>query len=98
MFVLANLIHALAQVLDLLLHFYSIILVVRVIVSWVNADPFNPLVRFLYQATEPVLHRVRRTLPVTYAGIDFSPLIVLLAIVLLQAFLVSSLHDIARRL
>ncbi len=98
MFLLANLIRALAQVLDLLLHLYSIILVIRVIVSWVNADPFNPLVRFLYQATEPVLQRVRRNLPVTYAGIDFSPLVVLLAIVLLQAFLVSSLYDVARRL
>jgi YggT family protein len=98
MFVLANLIRALAQVLDLLLHLYSIILIVRVIVSWVNADPFNPIVRFLYQATEPVLHRVRRTLPVVYAGIDLSPLVVLLAIFFLQAFLVSSLYDLARRM
>ncbi|GIW43995.1 MAG: YggT family protein [Candidatus Binatia bacterium] len=98
MFVIANLIRALAQVLDLLLHLYSIILIVRVIVSWVNADPFNPIVRFLYQATEPVLQRVRRTLPVTYAGFDLSPLVVLLIIFFLQGFLVSSLYEVARRL
>lgn len=98
MFVLANLIRALAQVLDLLLHLYAIILIVRVIVSWVNAEPFNPIVRFLYQATEPVLARVRRTLPVVYAGIDLSPLVVLLAIFFLQGFLVSSLYEVARRL
>ncbi|MCX8072401.1 MAG: YggT family protein [Candidatus Binatia bacterium] len=98
MFVIANLIRALAQVLDLLLHLYSIILIVRVIVTWVNADPFNPIVRFLYQSTEPVLQRVRRTLPVTYGGFDLSPLVVLLGIFFLQAFLVSSLYDVARRL
>lgn len=95
MFVIANFLLALARVLDLLLHIYSLILVVRVIVSWVNADPYNPLVRFLYQATEPVLQRVRRAIPVVYAGIDFSPLVVLLTIFFLQSFLVATLQDVA---
>lgn len=95
MFVVANFLLALARVLDLLLYIYSLILVVRVIVSWVNADPYNPLVRFLYQATEPLLHRVRRALPVVYGGIDFSPLVVLLAIFFLQSFLVATLQDVA---
>ncbi len=98
MFVIANLLVALARVLDLLLHIYSLILIVRVIVSWVNADPYNPLVRFLYQATEPLLYRVRRALPVVYAGIDFSPLVVLIAIFFLQGFLVTTLQDIAASL
>jgi YggT family protein len=98
MFVIANLLIALARVLDLLFHIYSLILVIRVIVSWVNADPYNPLVRFLYQATEPVLYRVRRALPVVYGGIDFSPLVVLVAIFFLQGFLVATLQDIAAAL
>ena len=60
MFIMANLLVALAQVLDYLLWAYWWILLGRVIISWVNADPDNPIVRFLYIATEPVLARVRR--------------------------------------
>lgn len=95
MFIISNFLMATAQVLDLLLHFYTIILIVRVITTWVNADPYNPIVRFLYNATEPLMYRVRRVLPVVYGGIDFSPLIVLLAVYFLQGFLVMSLRDLA---
>lgn len=95
MFVLANFLIALAQVLDYVLWAYFWILLGRVVVSWVNADPYNPIVRFLYSATEPVLERVRRVVPV-YAGMfDLSPIIVWIAIVFLQHFLVRSLYDLA---
>jgi len=70
MFVVANLLVAVAQVLDYILWAYLWIIIGRVIVSWVNADRFNPIVRFLYSATEPVLERVRRRLPVYGAGFD----------------------------
>jgi len=94
-FVLANFLIALAQVLDYVLWAYFWILVGRVVVSWVNADPYNPIVRFLYSATEPVLERVRRLVPV-YAGMfDLSPIIVGIAMVFLQHFLVRSLYDLA---
>ena len=62
MFVVANLLVAVAQVLDYILWAYLWILIGRMIVSWVNADAYNPIVRFLYSATEPVLERVRRRL------------------------------------
>ncbi len=95
MFIVSNFLQATAQVLDLLLHLYTIILIVRVITTWVNADPYNPIVRFLYNATEPLMYRVRRALPVIYGGIDFSPLIVLLGVYFLQAFLVRTLLDLS---
>jgi YggT family protein len=95
MFLISNFLLATAQVLNLLLQFYTIILIVRVITTWVNADPYNPIVRFLYNATEPLMYRVRRTLPVVFGGIDFSPLVVLLAVYFLQGFLVQSLQDLA---
>jgi YggT family protein len=95
MFIIANLLIAVAQVLDWVLWAYMWILVGRIIISWVNADYNNPIVRFLYAATEPVLEPVRRRLPVFAGGFDLSPIVVWLAIVFLQRFLVRSLYDLA---
>ena len=95
MFVLANMLIAIAQVLDYLLWAYMWILIARVIVSWVNADYHSPIVRFLYAVTEPVLGPVRRRMPLIAGGFDLSPLAVWIAIVFLQRFLVRSLYDLA---
>lgn len=96
MFVFANLLGALAQLLGIALNIYMWIIIIRAIISWVNPDPYNPIVQFLYRATEPVLQPVRRLLPVTW-GIDFSPLVVILAIIFLDQFLVASLRELAWR-
>jgi YggT family protein len=96
MFILANLLIALAQAVDYLLTAYMWIVIARAIVSWVNPDPYNPIVRFLYSVTDPVLYRIRRALPVYAGGIDFSPIIVFVAIIVLQRFLVQSLYDLAQ--
>lgn len=98
MFVLANFLDALAQVLYFLLEAYMWIVVARAVISWVNPDPYNPIVRFLYSATEPVLYRLRRALPLYAGGIDFSPILVFVAIIFLQRFLVQTLYDMARSL
>jgi YggT family protein len=98
MFLIANLLIAVAQILDFALWAYVWILLGRVIISWVNADPDNPIVRFLYSATDPVLDRVRRVLPVTAGGFDLSPIVVWIAVIFLQHFLVRSLYDLAHAL
>jgi YggT family protein len=96
MFVLANFLIAAASVLGMLITLYTYVIIARAIISWVNPDPYNPIVRFLYNVTEPVLYRVRRTIPFAYAGgLDFSPLVVLFALYFLQIFLVRSLQDFA---
>jgi YggT family protein len=97
-FVLGNFLQAVALVLNWILWAYMWIVIGAVIVSWVSADPYNPIVRFLHQATEPVFYRVRRYLPISGMGLDFSPLIVLLAIYFVKAFLVRSMVDFAVRL
>lgn len=97
MFILANLIIALAQILDYVLWAYMWILIGRVVISFFNADYQNPIVRFLYAATEPVLAPVRRRLP-WVGGFDVSPIVVWLAIIFLQRFLVRSLYELAYRL
>ncbi|MFQ5917945.1 MAG: YggT family protein [Candidatus Binatia bacterium] len=96
MFIIANLIQALAAVLGMILNLYMWVIIARAVISWVNPDPYNPIVRFLYNVTEPVLYRLRRSLPVYAGGIDFSPIIVLIIIYFLQLLLVQSLYDLAR--
>jgi len=98
MFALRHLIEAVAEILNLGLSIYMWLIVARAILSWVNPDPSNPIVRFLYSVTEPVLGWVRRRVPIVMGGLDLSPILVLLAIVFLQKFLVASLLDMAMRI
>jgi YggT family protein len=97
-FVLGNLMAALAKLLHLVLTIYIWILVARALISWVSPDPSNPIVRFLYRVTEPVLRPVRNALPMQGLGLDLSPMIVLLIIYVLDWFLVSTLLDLASSL
>ncbi|MCL2669665.1 MAG: YggT family protein [Syntrophaceae bacterium] len=90
-----HLIYAVAKVIDILLTVYIWILVIRAVLSWVNPDPYNPIVRLLYQLTEPLLGKVRRWIPIRGVPIDFSPLIVLIIIVFLQSFLVQNLLQLS---
>ena len=98
MFVIGNFLAAVASVLSMLLSAYMWIIVIRALISWVNPDPYNPIVRFLHSATDPLLYRVRRMISLSFGGIDFSPILVIAAIVFLQTFLVQSLIDLARAL
>jgi YggT family protein len=94
MFVFANLLNAIAQLIDIALTLYMWLIIVRALLSWVNPDPYNPVVRFLYTATEPVLYRVRRFLP-NMGGLDISPILVIFAIIFIKMFLVETLMNIA---
>jgi len=95
MFLMGNLLEALATVIHYVLYLYMWIIIARAVISWVNPDPYNPIVRFLYSITDPVLLAIRRRLPLSFGGIDFSPIVVILAIVFLERFLVASLFDLA---
>ena len=95
MFVAGNLILALANLLHLVLQAYFWIIIARAVLSWVNPDPNNPIVRFLYRVTEPVLRPIRHRLPTFSIGIDLSPMVVILAIFFLDSFLISTLRDLA---
>jgi YggT family protein len=96
MFIIGNFLLGLAKILQIGLTVYMWIIIAQAVLSWVNPDPYNPIVRFIRQVTEPVLHEIRRRIPTVFGGIDFSPLIVLLAIIFLQEFLVKSLIELAR--
>ncbi len=98
MFVVGNFVGAIAGVLDIVLTIYMWIVIIAALISWVNPDPYNPIVRFLYSVTEPVFAMVRRVLPLPPMGIDFSPLIVVIIIFFCQQFLVKTLHEVATSL
>ena len=98
MFVMGNFLGAVARLLDLVLWAYMWLIIIRALLSWVNPDPYNPIVRTLYALTEPLLSRLRRRFPLMAGSIDFSPMVVILVILFLQYFLVSSLKDLALRL
>ena len=98
MFVIGNFLAAIAKILDIALTLYMWIIIARAVVSWVNPDPYNPIIRFLNAVTEPVLYQIRRRLPISFGGIDFSPIIVILVIVFVQSFLVRSLAEMAIRM
>jgi YggT family protein len=98
MFVLGNFIEALARIVNIGLNIYMWLIIIRALISWINPDPYNPIVRFLYRATEPVLYQIRRWIPLRGLGMDFSPIIVILVIVFLQSFLVRTMLQIAANL
>ncbi len=96
MFILSNFLMAMAEILNALLSIYFWIIIVSAILTWVNPDPYNPIVRILRNLTEPVLFRVRKWLPFTMVGgIDLSPIVVLVGIQFLKVFLVQSLSQMA---
>jgi len=88
---------AIAKLINFVLQAYIWVVIARAVISWVNADPYNPIVRFLVQVTEPLLERIRRVLP-QMGGLDLSPMVLILAVVFLQSFLVPTLQQIAMAL
>jgi len=102
MFVFGNLLLGLARVMDFVLVLFMWIVVARAVLSWVNPDPYSPIVRsiirFIYDVTEPVLARIRALIPLNFGGIDLSPIVVFLGVIFLRVFLVNSLVGIAQRL
>lgn len=97
MFMLGNFLMAIAKLVNFALSAYMWVVIGSAVISWVNADPYNPIVRFLRQATDPLLSRIRRVLP-AMGGFDLSPMILILAIVFLQSFLVPTLLQIGQSL
>jgi YggT family protein len=97
MFMLGNFLMAIAKLINFVLSAYIWIVIARAVITWVNADPYNPIVRFLCQVTDPVLMRIRRYVPIM-GGLDLSPMVLILIIIFLQSFLVPTLQQVAMSL
>lgn len=97
MFVMSNMLQGLATVLDTVLWLYMWVIIARALISWVNPDPWNPIVQFLERVTEPVLAPIRRWIG-WRMGIDLSPIIAILIISFLQIAVVKTLNDLAHQM
>jgi YggT family protein len=100
MFVLGNLLRGVAVVLNLALQLYIYLVIGRVIISWVDASPYNPIVRFLYAVTEPPLRAIRSMLPtrLRFFPLDITPLILLAIIYFVQIAVVGTIFEFGERL
>ena len=79
--------HAIASTLIMVLELYKWVIIISALLTWVNPDPNNPIVQFLYRATEPLYAKIRRYIPTVIGGIDIAPIIVLFAIFFFQQLL-----------
>lgn len=93
-----NVVIGIARVLEIILEIYMWVIIIRALISWVNPDPYNPIVQVLTRLTEPVLKPIRKLVPPYKVGIDFSPLIAVLIIIFLQYALIKNLYRLAARL
>lgn len=99
MFILSNLLMTVAHIMDIILTVLYWLILIRALISWVSPDPYNPIVQFLRQTTDPILEPIRRKMPMRLRmGIDISPIIAFLLIIILKSFLVKTLVDMALKL
>ncbi len=91
MFILGNFIRAVAEVVNIGLTLFMWIVIAHAVLSWVRPDPYNPIVRFINQVTEPLLYQIRRRIPTIFGGMDFAPIIVLMGVVFFKIFIVDTL-------
>ena len=98
MYIIGYLLMAVAKVLDVVMNIFLFIVIARAVLSWVSPDPFNPIVRFINNITEPILYPIRTRLPVHFGGIDLSPIIVFLGIIFVRTFVVNTLMQMSASL
>ncbi len=91
MFAFGNVILGIAKVLGVVLNIYMWVIIIRALLSWVNPDPYNPIVQFLTRITEPVLRPLRKLIPAWKLGLDLSPFIAILIIYFLEIAVVDTL-------
>ena len=98
MVAIGNLLYAVATIADYILTIANWLIIIRALISWVNPDPYNPIVQFLYKTTEPLLAPFRRLMPAYTIGLDISPIFALIFIWFLKLFLVRTLFGLAMKL
>jgi len=98
MIVVSTLIAAIANILNMVIGLYIWIVIIAALISWVQPDPYNPIVQILYRLTEPVYALIRRYIPTNFGGMDIAPLILILGLQFFQMFFVKLLFELANSL
>lgn len=87
MIIIGSLLLTVVDIINTLLGLYKWIVIIAALITWVNPDPYNPIVRFLRAVTEPIFRPIRRMIGYRLGPVDISPLIVVLCIMFIQTFL-----------
>ncbi len=98
MFVAGNFLAAVAQILSFVLTAYMWIIIIYAVMSWINPDPYNPIVQFIHRIVDPFLNTIRKILPFAVGPLDLTPMIGILIILFTQRFVVGTLFDLSMRL
>jgi len=98
MLLFGNLLITIAEIVNMLLNLYYWVAIIAALISWVNPDPYNPVVKFLRTVTEPVFRPIRRLIGYRLGPIDISPIIVILGIFFIQKFLIRSIIEIGYKI
>lgn len=99
MIVLSTFLSAVANILHMLITAYIWVLIAAALISWIQPNPFNPIVQLLYKFTAPAYALVRKTrIPTVFGGIDLAPLLLIFALEFIDMFFIGLLHEIARSL
>jgi len=103
MFIIGNFILGIAKILDIVVNIFYILLIIRVVISWVQVDRTNQLVILLENLTDPVLDLIRRYIPglqqqARNIGFDFTPIVAFLLLYFIDIFLIDSLLQLGQRL
>ncbi|MGE4294472.1 MAG: YggT family protein [Campylobacterales bacterium] len=85
---------AIVTLFDQIISLYIWVVIIAAVVSWVRADPYNPIVQLLYRLTEPVYAKIRRIMPTTFSGVDFAPIILILALQFIKLFFIKLLYGL----
>jgi YggT family protein len=81
----------LVWILGWLLDIYIWIVIIRAVLSWVRPDPYNPIVRFICNLVDPVTYRMSKIIPTRFGMVDLSPLILIVVVQLIRAYLLPAL-------
>jgi YggT family protein len=92
---LAGIVFGLGNILHTLITVYIWVVIIAALISWVRPDPYNPIVQVLYRLTEPAYALVRRFIPTTFNGLDLSPLIIIIALQVIDVILINLLNGLA---
>jgi YggT family protein len=98
MLIFGNLLIAIAEIINMLLNFYYWVVIIAALISWVNPDPYNPVVRVLRAVTEPVFRPIRRLIGYRLGPVDISPIVVILAIFFVQKFLIRTILEVGYKI
>jgi len=98
MFIFGHLFIGIAKLLHIVFNIYYFVLVIRILMSWINPDPYNEIVKTIYKLTDPVLEPIRKHIPLQIGMLDLSPILVFLLLNFVDYFLVNTLLNIGQRM